>query len=249
KRPGWQDPRWIHLLGPVEVPGGPAESAAQAALDLDAPTTEGAKARDAAVLAHFEAAADAATRRDPSPFESWLLDRVIDLADGRPVIDAACGAGHVAGELATRGAVVSGSDVSPAMVEKARQAYPSVDFETRDLRRLMRPAGADGWGVTLAFGVLDLFAESELVDVLTALTRPLTQTGYAVLTCTVGPDVVTGDGPVRVHHDPAVVLAAARRVGLTDLEWFRHGAEGDGPETLCLFARRPCVSGPGPRGC
>lgn len=235
-RPGWQDPRWIHLLGPVEIPGGPVESAAHAAVDLDAPLAEGAEARDAAVLAQAEVSAASAARRDPTPFESWVLDRIVDLAAGRPVVDAACAAGHVAGELAARGADVSGSDISPAMVDTAREAYPTVVFETRDLRRLMRPTGADGWGVVLAFGVLDLFAQSELGPVVAALTRPLAADGYAVLTCTVGPDVVTGDGPVRVHHDPETVITAATGAGLTDLEWFRHG--GSATEQLVVFGRR-----------
>ena len=237
KRPGWQDPRWIHLLGPVEIPGGPVETAEHAAVDRDSPLGEGASVRDAAVRAHFDAAAATTSRWDPTPFESWVLDRVVGFADGRPAVDAACGAGHVAGELAARGVAVSGSDISPAMVAKAREAYPGVVFEVRDLRRLMRPTAADGWGVTLAFGVLDLFGESELEGVLSALVRPLSPMGYAVVTCTVGPDVVPGDGPVRVHHDPGVVLAAARRVGLTDLEWYRHGQEGAEAETLWLFAR------------
>ncbi|MDO5502470.1 MAG: DUF480 domain-containing protein [Actinomycetia bacterium] len=244
KRPGWQDPRWIHLLGPVDIPGGPAESAASAALDLDAPIAGGAQARDAAVLAAFDAAAqNLGERRDPSPFEAWVLDRIVALADGRPIADAACGPGHVAAALAERGAEVAGSDVSGRMVDQARAAYGGIEFEVRDLRRLMRPAGADGWGVTLAFGALELFAESELREVLAALARPLARDGYVVLTCEVGPAVTEAggeDGPglVRVQHDPRKVIAAAQGAGLTDLDWYRHGATGS-DEMLYLIGRRP----------
>jgi len=123
------------------------------------------------------------------------------------------------------------------MIEQARTAYPSLEFDVRDLRRLMRPVAADGWGVALAFGVLDLFAESELREVISALTRPLANEGYAVLTCSVGPAVVEADGLVRVHHDPRKVIAAAEGAGLTDLDWYRRG--GDEVERLYVFGRRP----------
>src|SRR5690606_41923110 len=119
------------------------------------------------------------------------------------------GQGRVAAALADRGAQVVGSGVSAGMVTQARAAYPSVQFEVRGLRRLMRPGDADGWGVTLAFGVLDLFAESELREVISALARPLARDGYAVLTCSVGPAVVEDEGLIRVHHDPRRVIAAA----------------------------------------
>ncbi len=242
KRPGWQDPRWIHLLGPVEIPGGPVESAAAAAMDLNAPLAGGAEVRDAAVREHYDALA-ASEERDARPdlgsFEDWILDRVIARADSRPIADAACGRGHLAAALADRGADVTASDVSAGMVAKAREAYPSGVFEVRDLRRLMRPTHADGWGVVLAWDVLDLFGESELRDVIAALARPLARSGYAVLTCPVGPAVIEDGALVRVHHDPAKVLSAAEGAGLVDLEWYQRGGSAWPVERLYLLGRRP----------
>lgn len=239
KRAGWQDPRWIHLLGPVDITGGPVESAAAAAMDLDAPLAQGAQGRDDAVRAYFDtAAAEPAIERQLDPFEDWFLTRAVDLAGGRPIADAACGRGHIAAALADRGARVVASDVSAGMVAQARAAYPAVEFEVRDLRRLMRPTDADGWGVVLAWDVLDLFAQSELREVITALARPLARDGYALLTCPVGPAVIDGDGLARVLHDPRAVIAAAEGAGLTDLEWYRCGGSGS-PETLHLLGRRP----------
>jgi SAM-dependent methyltransferase len=52
---------------------------------------------------------------------------------GRTVLDAACGPGLYAGELAARGADVIGFDQSPRMVELSRQRAPSGRFRTHDL--------------------------------------------------------------------------------------------------------------------
>ncbi|MET0702814.1 MAG: class I SAM-dependent methyltransferase [Mycobacterium sp.] len=52
---------------------------------------------------------------------------------GRTVLDAACGPGLYAEELAVRGADVVGFDQSPRMTELSRQRVPSGQFRTHDL--------------------------------------------------------------------------------------------------------------------
>ena len=86
---------------------------------------------------------------DGLPFERWLLDRVAVAAGDLPVMDAGCGPGHVTAYLAAAGADARGLDVSPEMVAEARQRHPDVHYEVGDLRRLMRPAAAAGWGAVL----------------------------------------------------------------------------------------------------
>jgi trans-aconitate methyltransferase len=54
------------------------------------------------------------------PLDRELLDRFAKEAPG-PVCDLGCGPGHVARYLHSRGAVVSGIDLSPEMVERARR--------------------------------------------------------------------------------------------------------------------------------
>ena len=55
---------------------------------------------------------------------------------GRRILDAGCGSGPLAAELAARGAVVSGFDASPAMVELARRRLgPDADLRVADLDR------------------------------------------------------------------------------------------------------------------
>ena len=68
---------------------------------------------------------------------AWLP---VDL-DGVRVLDAGCGIGALAVELAMRGADVLAVDLSPKLVELARQRYPSrigrgsVDFRVGDMLR------------------------------------------------------------------------------------------------------------------
>ena len=86
------------------------------------------------------------------PFESWLLRRVLDQADGAPVIEV--GTGHVAAFLAEAGADATGLDITPEMVDQTRRRYPGVSNQVGDLRRLMHPTTHDGWGAVLAWYAL-----------------------------------------------------------------------------------------------
>ena len=134
RRPGQQDRRWVHLLGPVE-----AEAAAPAlppAVDSESVLAEGATARDAKVRATYDAVATAYADRlgdelDRKPFDRWLLDRVAGLADGSPVVDVGTGPGHVAAYLAAAGADATGVDLSPGMVEEARTPLSRPDLQRR----------------------------------------------------------------------------------------------------------------------
>ncbi len=55
---------------------------------------------------------------------------------GRRILDAGCGSGPLTAELAARGAVVSGFDASPAMLELARRRLgPDADLRLADLDR------------------------------------------------------------------------------------------------------------------
>ena len=251
RRPGWQDPRWIHLLGPVELPAD--AHVASEAVDLERVLAQGPQARDAKVSAAYDSlageyAARLAADLDEAPFERWLLERVVDLAGGHPVADVGCGPGLISAYLREHGARVVGSDLSAEMVAQARLAQPDVTFEVRDLRRLMRPVDADGWGVVLAWYSLVHLAESELRDAIRALARPVRSDGYVVLSLFVGPSIrhvaELWDIPIDldfVHHDPASVIAAAEAAGLTDLEWYQHGAvpsRGEPRHRFYLIGRR-----------
>jgi SAM-dependent methyltransferase len=75
------------------------------------------------------------------------LDRIaaaLKLAPGIRLLDAGCGSGQFALEMAARGAQVTGVDLSPAMIERARShgAERQIDVEWRvgDLSSLPDPA-------------------------------------------------------------------------------------------------------------
>jgi SAM-dependent methyltransferase len=79
-------------------------------------------------VSHYEAG--------PDPNTQAMLDAVAPLA-GRRVLDFACGAGLTAALLAQRGATVTGIDISPASIARARElaerAGHAIDFIAGEL--------------------------------------------------------------------------------------------------------------------
>jgi len=60
------------------------------------------------------------------------LVALLDPQAGERILDLGCGTGHLASEIAERGAHVVGIDSSPAMIEAAREAYPNLAFQVMD---------------------------------------------------------------------------------------------------------------------
>ena len=255
RRPGQQDHRWVHLLGPVPEPAGVSGSPGGGpAVDRERPLVDGAQARDDRVRTAYDAVALAyadtlATELDGLPFERWLLDRVVAESGGLPVVDAGCGPGHVAAHLAAGGADARGIDLTPSMVEQARARFPGVRYDVGDLTRLIRPEAASGWGAVLGWYSLIHLAGSEVPQAVAALARPLAPGGLLVLALHAGQEVrhLTSwfDQDVEldlVLHDHADVVAAVTAAGLQDVEWYLRGpitARGETTERLYVVARRP----------
>ena len=250
RRPGQQDPRWVHLLGPV-----PEQAAAPVAeaVDREAVIAEGADVRDARVRSSYDAVAtsyaDHLVDELPDlPFERWLLDRVAIEADGGPVVEVGSGPGHVTAYLAEAGADASGLDLSPAMVAEARRRFPDGDYQVGDLRRLSRPATSPAWVAVLAWYSLIHLAASELPDALRALVRPLAPGGRLVLALHGGAAVRHVDDWFGheveldfVQHEPAPVVALVEAAGLVDVEWYLRGpvtSRGESTQRLYVLARR-----------
>ena len=248
-----QDNRWVHLLGPVEVPlAAPAAGAAGTGVDREVVLAAGAEARDAKILASYgaiaESYADAMTDElEQLPFERWLLDRVV--AGPGPVVEVGCGPGQVTAYLAAAGADATGIDLTPAMIQAARTRHPEGHYEVGDLRRLMRPTSAGGWGAVLAWYSLIHLATSELPAALDALVRPLAPGGSLVLGMHAGDAVHTHsswfDHEIDldfVFNEPAEIVALVERAGLVDVEWYHRGPHADRGEItqrLYVIARKP----------
>jgi uncharacterized protein YceH (UPF0502 family) len=250
RRPGDRDHRWVHLLGPSGAP----EPAAVIPVDRERPIADSPEARDERVRATYAAVAETyadhlADELEGLPLERWLLDRVAAEADG-PVVEVGCGPGHVTAFLADRGADARGIDLTPAMVEVARTRYPEGRYDVGDLRRLMRPEAAAGWGAVLAWYSLIHLADSELPGALEALVRPLAPGGLLVLATQAGDEVprltewfgVEGLELDFVQRDPEQLVAAVQAAGLIDVEWYLRGpvtSRGEQTRRLYVLARRP----------
>lgn len=249
RRPGQQDRRWAHLLGPLpeSVPPPPP-------VDRDVVLAAGAEARDARVVAGYDAAAPGYARElagelEHKPFDCWLLDRIAREAAGGPVADVGTGPGQVAARLAAAGASVVGIDLSPGMVEQARALFPDLEFEVGDLTRLLRPRTASGWSAITAWYAFVHMAPSELPSALGALARVLVPGGRLAFALHTGAEVrhVTEFFGAAVdmdfvQHDPAEVLDAVRAAGLVDVEWYLRSPLPDvevQTERLYVLARRP----------
>lgn len=249
RRPGQQDRRWVHLLGPAPQQ---AASLAAAAVDRDAVIADGADIRDARVRSSYDAVAPAyadhlVDELRGLPFETWLLDRVVAHAGGQPVVEVGSGPGHVTAYLADAGADATGIDLSPAMVAEARARFPGRSFEVGDLRRLSRPATSFGWAAVLGWYSLIHLAASELPDGVAALVRPLAPGGWLVLGMHAGTEVRHLDEWFGqdvdldfVLHEPAFVVGVVEAAGLVDIEWYLRGpvtARGETSQRLYVVGR------------
>ncbi|MBX3313258.1 MAG: DUF480 domain-containing protein [Actinobacteria bacterium] len=259
RQPGQHDPRWIHLLGPVEVPDGAptgsAPTAAPVAGVTEAVLAEGPGARDERVRAAYDEVAATyadhlADELDAKPFDRWLLERLVGLADGGAVVDVGCGPGHVALHLAAAGAEVTGFDLSPGMVAEARRRCPELTFAVGDLTALPPPPdGSAGWSAIAAWYSLVHLAGSELRPAIASLVAALRPGGWLALAMHLGPEVRRltewWDHEVDVSftlHERSEVLDAVGAAGVVDVEWYVRspipGAEVE-TERLYVLARRP----------
>lgn len=237
-----RDPRWIHLLGPVPV--GPV--AAAPGPDREAVLADGPEVRDARVLAAYEAAAAAYSEAlldelIEKPFDIWLLERIVGLADG-PVMDLGCGPGQIAAFLADQDVEVHGLDISPQMVAQARSNFPDLDFEVGRFEQLLRPRTAAAWGAIVAWYCFVHLAPSELAHALRTVGATLRPGGVLALALHLGDGIMHADElfgvPVDVDfvtHDRDQVLTAVREAGLVVEEWFVRSPVPSEAQTVRLY--------------
>jgi ubiquinone/menaquinone biosynthesis C-methylase UbiE len=95
------------------------------------------------------------------PLDRALLACLVELcnaSDAAPIGDVGCGPGHVAAYLDTLRATVIGVDLSPGMIEVARERRPNLRFEVGSLLEL--PAGDSAWaGAVCAYSIIHLNAD------------------------------------------------------------------------------------------
>jgi SAM-dependent methyltransferase len=99
------------------------------------------------------------------------------------VLDAGCGTGRVAMELARRGVVTVGVDLDPSMVGRAREKAPELAWVLDDLATVdvAPPDGRAGFDVVVAAGnVLVFLAPGTEAAVVANLARHLRPGGHLV---------------------------------------------------------------------
>jgi SAM-dependent methyltransferase len=119
------------------------------------------------------------------PLDRKLLDRFAAAVRGvGPVCDMGCGPGHVTRYLHEQGAEVCGIDLSPKMVERARELNPGIEFRTGDMVTLGIADAA--WAGIVAFYSLIHIRRDEMVRTLSELRRVLRSGGLLLLAFHIG---------------------------------------------------------------
>lgn len=200
----------------------------------------------AAIRDSYDTVADAYAEqvkgpRELDPLMRAMLGAFAELARGK-VADVGCGPGKVTAYLGELGLDAFGIDLSPRMVELARQAHPRVRFEVGTMTALDVADGELG-GIVALFSTHHL-PPDQLPAVFAELHRSLRSRGHLVLWSHVGdhehrrPTHAYGGHPVSYesHRLPADHLA-----DLLEAVGFRVTAqllEPDPKPSACFFATK-----------
>src|SRR5689334_14151199 len=106
------------------------------------------------------------------PLDRELLDRfALEVRGLGPACDMGCGPGHVANYLHKRGIEVLGIDLSPRMVELARQLSPDIEFRQGNMSSLN--VDDEAWGGIVAFYSIIHIPREKVIHVLQEFRRVL----------------------------------------------------------------------------
>jgi SAM-dependent methyltransferase len=114
------------------------------------------------------------------PVEEMLLEAQRRALSGR-VLELGCGAGRITGHLGEISSDVHGIDISEAMVEHCRRAYPALRFSVGDLRELRAVAEGRYDAIVAGFNVLDVLGDDERRRVLSEIRGLLADDGVLIM--------------------------------------------------------------------
>ncbi len=182
------------------------------------------------------------------PLDRQLLDSFAERMQGEGLAcDLGCGPGHVARYLHDHGVNVCGVDLSPAMVELARQLNPDIPFTTGNMRALDVPDAA--WRGIAAFYSIIHIPRAEVPAMLRELRRVLQPRGILLMAFHIGEEVVHleewWDEPVSLDFtffQPTEMVGYLRGAGLEIDEVIERAPYPDvehQSERCYIFASKP----------
>lgn len=173
-----------------------------------------------------------------APYHAWL-DEVLPLERrGARVLDLGCGNGVPVARRLAREYAVTGVDLSPVQIERARRNVPGADFRCQDMTGLEFPAGY--FDLILAFYSIihvPLAEQPGLLRKIAAWLRPggrfLATLGAGEWTGTEENWLGAGGTMYWSHTGADTYLRWLAEAGLQP-RWTRFIPEGDGGHTLVL---------------
>jgi SAM-dependent methyltransferase len=188
-------------------------------------------------------AVSTAYRPDNAPedgYAVWLDDLAARLPDGADVLDLGCGCGIPAARwLCRQGFRVTGVDLSPVQIARARQLVPTATFVCMDMTEFDMPvASVDA--IVFLYAIIHVPVDEQR-PLIHAMRRWLRPGGWLLII--VGSDAWTGTEDdwcdVRgarmywSHASTATYLRWMESAGF-DIGWRRFVPEGDGGHVLLL---------------
>jgi cyclopropane fatty-acyl-phospholipid synthase-like methyltransferase len=171
------------------------------------------------------------------------------LNDGDPVLDLGCGVGVPATAILAQHHEVTGVDLSPVQIARARRLVPTAQFQCADMSSVEFPS--QGFAAVVAFFSIIHVPLEEQPALFKNIYHWLRPGGY--LLATVGSGAWTGTdddwhgAPMYWSHaDRATYLAWLEETGFEVL-WTRFIPEGTGGHTLVL-AGTPTLPSPASGG-
>jgi SAM-dependent methyltransferase len=138
----------------------------------------------------YDAVADAYVERVHGELAHKPLDRALLGAFGEQLLavhgpgssacDIGCGPGHVGAVLAQQGVSVTGIDLSPEMVARARALHPEMAFEVGTMTSLDVPGGRFS-GIVAFYSIIHLLTDAEVDAALAEFHRVLAAGGLLLI--------------------------------------------------------------------